>query len=87
METEISESTDAGIAFQEATKQSYAFKGLHNFEKACRKVYSLNLRQFLEMTDAGRYVLKINENEYMTRKARSVLVDVIINGLMSESQG
>lgn len=85
--TEVNEINEVGAAFKNATKHSLAFIGQEGFKRSCREVYHLNLKEFLEKTISGKFILNSYSKEgQLIRKARSQLAYILISGLMSENR-
>lgn len=75
-------------AFKKATPNAYSLYGEEELRLASTSVYNLNLEQFLKLTNSGRYVLSVYQKErLLTRKARNILVDLLVNGVMTECSG
>ncbi|XP_025829754.1 uncharacterized protein LOC112904301 isoform X1 [Agrilus planipennis] len=65
-----------------------AFYGDNELSTCLRKSFNLNLYKFLNGTNSGKYVLSTYKRENkLTSKARNMLVDILINGLMTECNG
>lgn len=79
--TDVNEISEVGVAFKRATRHSLAFVGQEGLKRSCREVYHLNLREFLEKTTPGKFILNSYTNEkLLSRKARSQLAYILISG-------
>ncbi|XP_044263763.1 uncharacterized protein LOC123010733 [Tribolium madens] len=73
--------------YKQACSRSFAFLGEENLNRACRMSYDLDLQQFLNATNAGRFVLETySKTKTLTTKTRNMLVNLIINSAMAEAR-
>lgn len=77
--------TEVTEAFKRASKRHLPFCGEAQFKKACRNVYNLDLREFLENSVPGKFILHTYKKEKrLNRKTRNLLTTLVINGLISQ---
>lgn len=73
-------------AVKRSSERQLAFCGEESFKKACRQVYNLNLRDFLEGTVPGKFILNFyNQEGHLSRKTRNQLTSILITGILSEN--
>ncbi|KAB0805419.1 hypothetical protein PPYR_02389 [Photinus pyralis] len=81
------DTTNIVKSFEASLKRPMAFRGPEMLKKACRNVYNLNLKQFLEKTVSGKYILTAYQNQKkLTKALRSQLSYILISGVMSDTR-
>lgn len=69
------------VAFRVTGSRTNTFCGEQMFKYACCKTYNLALKEFLQTSAAGEFLLTTYKHEkQLTSTVRNVLIDLIING-------